>query len=100
MSLGNEQWQRETEPQRSHLNAGFGSDVSILELAHAVANTIGFTGEIKTDTSKPDGPPQKLMDSSRLNQLGWTPEVSLEAGLKLAYSDFLSQLEAGRLRAA
>lgn len=99
MSLGDEQWQHETAPQRSHLNAGFGSDVSILELAHTVAKVIGFTGEIKTDTSKPDGPPQKLMDSSRLSQLGWTPKVSLEVGLKLAYSDFLSQLESGTLRA-
>ena len=100
MSLPNEKLMTQTEPMRSHLNAGFGSDISISELAHLVADVCGFKGDIVTDTTKPDGPPRKLMDSSRLNALGWSPEVCLEDGLKLAYNDFLSQLASKSLRAS
>ena len=98
MSLPNEKLISQTEPMRSHLNAGFGSDISISELARLVADVCGFKGDIVTDTTKPDGPPRKLMDSSRLNALGWSPEVCLEDGLKLAYSDFLVQLASKSLR--
>jgi len=58
---------------QSHINAGFGSDVTIKELAQAVANTTGYQGKISFDLSKPDGSPCKWMDSGRLNRLEWKP---------------------------
>ena len=71
------------------INVGFGSDVSIRELSEIVKRIIGFEGQIVWDTTKPDGTPRKLMDSSRLFALGWKPEVNLEQGIRLAYEDFL-----------
>jgi GDP-L-fucose synthase len=73
----------------SHINVGCGEDVTILEIAQAVARTVGYTGPIHTDHTKPDGTPRKLMDSTRLNALGWKAHVGLEVGLKAAYDDFL-----------
>jgi GDP-L-fucose synthase len=88
MELDQVSYQQVTEPMQSHLNVGYGADVTIAELAQAVANTIGYTGQIVYDATKPDGSPKKLMSSERLNALGWKPRVSLEAGLTLAYEDF------------
>jgi len=79
------------QPMQSHINVGFGEDITIKELALAVSKTVGYTGSIDFDTSKPDGSPRKLMDSSRLNALGWQAQVRLEAGLVSAYQDFLAQ---------
>jgi len=76
------------------INVGFGSDVSIKELSELVKRVIGFDGKIVWDTSKPDGTPRKLMDSSRLFALGWKPQVQLEQGIKLAYADFLKRFPA------
>ncbi len=76
------------EPMESHINVGYGSDITILELAHAVAKVVGYTGKIKTDPTKPDGTPRKQMDSSKLNHLGWQAQYDLDAGLVLAYADF------------
>lgn len=67
------------------INIGTGEDVSIRELAETVMRTVGFSGEIVFDASKPDGTPRKLLDVSRLAAEGWTPRVSLEAGIALAY---------------
>jgi len=79
-----------TQPMQSHINVGFGDDVSIKELALAVGSTVGYQGVIDFDTNKPDGAPRKLMDSSRLNALGWQARVGLEQGLVQAYQDFLN----------
>jgi GDP-L-fucose synthase len=73
------------------INIGFGSDLSILELAQRVKRVTGFQGEIVWDNSKPDGTPRKLLDSSRIFALGWKPRIDLETGLALAYEDFLKQ---------
>jgi GDP-L-fucose synthase len=73
------------------LNAGCGSDVTIKELAETIQRIAGYAGEIVWDTSKPDGTPRKLMDSSRLFALGWRPKINLEAGIRLAYDDFLKR---------
>ena len=73
------------------LNVGYGSDLSIRELAVTVKRVVGFAGEVRWDTSKPDGMPRKLLDSSRLFALGWRPEVRFERGLELAYEDFLKK---------
>ena len=78
-----------TQPMQSHINVGSGSDVTIADLARHIANTIGYTGRIEFDTRKPDGAPHKLMDSSRLNALGWTAQIELQQGLDAAYQDFV-----------
>jgi len=75
--------------EEQFINIGFGSDVTIKQLAETVQRVVGFGGAIIWDTSKPDGTPRKLMDSSRLFALGWKPQVKLEAGIKLAYEFFL-----------
>ena len=80
-----------TQPMQSHINVGFGEDITIKELALAVGKTVGYQGAIDFDTSKPDGSPRKLMDSSRLNALGWQAQVGLDAGLAAAYQDFIAQ---------
>ena len=78
-----------TQPMQSHINVGFGDDITIKELAVAVGKTIAYQGVIDFDTSKPDGSPRKLMDSSLLNALGWKAKMGLLAGLATAYQDFL-----------
>jgi len=83
--------QAHTQPMQSHINVGCGQDITIKELALTVGSTVGFQGHIDFDTTKPDGSPRKLMDSSRLNALGWQARVSLEQGLALAYADFLRE---------
>ena len=75
--------------EEQFINVGFGSDISIRQLAELVKRIVGFSGEIVWDASKPDGTPRKLMDSSRLFALGWKPQVDLETGIRLAYEDFL-----------
>jgi len=85
MQLPTDVYQAHTLPMQSHINVGFGSDVTIAELAQAVAKAVGFAGGISFDPSKPDGAPRKWMDSSCLNALGWTARVGLGEGLDLAY---------------
>ena len=77
--------------EEQFINVGFGSDVTIRELAETVKRITGFAGEIIWDRSKPDGTPRKWMDSSRLLALGWKPQVNLEQGIGLAYADFLKR---------
>lgn len=72
----------------SLINVGYGSDLTIKELAAMMAKTVGFSGEILFDSSKPDGTPQKLLDCSQLFALGWRPKISLEQGLATTYEDF------------
>lgn len=91
MDLENKVYSEYTKPMLSHINVGYGSDVTILELANLIAVTVGFNGAIKFDASKPDGAPKKLMDSVRLKNLGWAPSISLERGLELAYKDYLNK---------
>ena len=73
------------------VNVGSGDEVTIRALSELIKSIVGFKGEIIWDASKPDGTPRKLLDSSRLFALGWKPRVSLEAGIQLAYEDFLKQ---------
>ncbi|MFM1770796.1 MAG: hypothetical protein RJA22_3325 [Verrucomicrobiota bacterium] len=75
--------------EEQFINVGSGTDVTIRELAELVREAVGFRGEIVWDTTKPDGTPRKLMDSSRLFALGWKPAIDLRRGLALAYEDFL-----------
>jgi len=89
MNLPLQAYQAQTSPMQSHLNVGFGSDVTIAELAQAVGQAVGYSGAITFDTSKPDGAPRKWMDSSRLNALGWRAQADLVSGLRAAYADFV-----------
>jgi GDP-L-fucose synthase len=90
MNLSSQDYAAHVQPQLSHINVGFGSDVTIAELAEALARVIGYGGRIVFDADKPDGAPRKLMDSSRLNAMGWSATVPLEEGLSIGYRDFLN----------
>jgi GDPmannose 4,6-dehydratase/GDP-L-fucose synthase len=87
-----------TEPMLSHINVGTGSDVSIAGLARAIAQVTGFEGSISFDTTKPDGAPRKLLDVSRLTNMGWTAGVPLEEGIRQTYDWYLAN--EGSLRTA
>lgn len=75
----------------SHVNVGSGQDLPILELAKLVCEVVGFEGEITLDRSKPDGTPRKLMDSGKLQAMGWSPRISLREGLAATYEWYLRQ---------
>ena len=79
--------------QERHVNVGYGEDLTILDLAKMVAQVVGFAGDIALDTAKPDGTPRKLMDSSLLRGLGWTPAIPLEQGVASTYDWFLHRIE-------
>ncbi|SNX29362.1 GDP-L-fucose synthase [Polynucleobacter meluiroseus] len=88
MNLDKAIYDQHTQPMQSHINVGFGSDVTIAELAKAVSDAVGYQGKISFDPSKPDGSPRKWMDSGRLNRLGWNAQVGLAEGLNRAYAEF------------
>lgn len=90
LDLPVEHYQANTEPMLSHINVGYGDDVTISELAHIVAQVTGFKGEIVFDPSKPDGTLRKLMDSSRLTAMGWKPTIPLVQGAEETYKWFLA----------
>jgi GDP-L-fucose synthase len=91
MQLDKAVYDSHTSPMQSHINVGYGSDVTIAELAQAIGQTVGYAGQIEFDVTKPDGAPRKWMDSSRLNAFGWMPNVDLQRGLAAAYEDFVSK---------
>lgn len=82
-------------PQPPLVNIGWGEDYTIRELAERVREVVGFRGAIEWDAAKPDGTPRKLLDISRMKALGWSPRISLEAGVRGAYQDFVARLQAG-----
>jgi GDP-L-fucose synthase len=90
MHLDKETYDQHTEPMCSHINVGTGTDLTIKALAETIKETVGYQGQIDYDPGKPDGSPHKLMDSRRLNSLGWAPTVDLKEGLAKAYADFLN----------
>ncbi len=89
MNLDVATYQAHTLPMQSHINVGFGSDITIAAMAQAVAQAVGYPGQITFDATKPDGSPRKWMDSTLLNKLGWQAKINLEEGLNRAYADFL-----------
>jgi GDP-L-fucose synthase len=91
MNLDQEDYQQHTQPMLSHINVGSGEELTIRQLADTIARVTNYKGTIAFDNKKPDGTPRKLMDSSRLNNLGWQPTISLEEGLIIAYNDFLKK---------
>ena len=85
MELESRTYLKSTQPLLSHINVGVGTDCTIRELAETIATVIGFSGKLRFDTSKPDGAPRKLMDSSRLEDMGWTAQIGLLKGLEDTY---------------
>lgn len=83
----------ENRMNESLYNVGSGSEISIKELANTVQKTIGYEGEIVWNSKYPDGTPRKLMDSSKLNQLGWSATIDLESGIRMTYSSFLQHFK-------
>ncbi len=90
LDLPKADYEANTQPMLSHINVGFGEDVSIGELAHLIAQVTGFTGRIGFDTTKPDGTMRKLMDVSRLAAMGWKARIGLEQGVRETYQWFLA----------
>ncbi len=97
LDLPREQYEANTQPMLSHINVGCGEDISILELAQLVARVTGFEGDITTDPSKPDGTMRKLMDVSRLKDMGWSPTTGLQQGVEETYRWFLENVDTARL---
>lgn len=88
MNIDKEMYEKHTQPMCSHINIGSGSDMTIKELAQLISKIVGFNGKIEFGSSKLDGTPRKLIENSRLNALGWKPEVSIEEGLRRTYREF------------
>ena len=92
MNLEKEKLDTVVSPMNSHINVGYGSDISITELAYMIAEVVGFKGKIIFDDSKPDGTQRKLLDSSKIIKLGWRPKINLLDGLIKTYSDYINIL--------
>ena len=92
MNLSKEIYEKHTQPMLSHINVGSGNDLTIAELAKTIGKVVDYKGQLEFDCTKPDGTPRKLMDSTRLNNLGWYPKVNLEDGLASAYQDYLENI--------
>lgn len=95
--LDKEAYEANTQPMLSHINAGFGTDITIAQLAHTIADVTGYKGEIVFDRTKPDGTMRKLMDSSRISAMGWTPRIKLDDGVRSTYRWFLEHDIASRV---
>lgn len=96
MNLDKKTYEKNTQPMLSHINVGFGSDITIKDLAMTISKVVGYQGSVDFDITKPDGTPKKLMDSSLLEGLGWKAGTQLEQGLQLAYQDYLKNSESLR----
>ena len=96
LNLPKATYDRNTDPMLSHINVGTGSDISILELAQLVAKVTGYTGQVSTDPTKPDGTMRKLMDVGRLSEMGWSARIKLEQGLSDTYEWYLANAQAAR----
>jgi GDP-L-fucose synthase len=93
MEMDKIRYQHSVQANQSHINVGIGSDVTIAKLAELIARVVDYKGRIVFDSSRPDGAPKKLMDSSKLKRMGWTPRVSLESGLATTYQEFMKNHE-------
>ena len=90
IGLDKKAYQVNTKPMLSHINVGSGKDVSIREVAHTIKDLVGFNGKIIFDSTKPDGAPRKLIDTSRLSNMGWKYTTELKEGIKQTYSWYLN----------
>jgi len=97
LDLPRDIYQANTQPNLSHINVGSGTDISILELAQIIAKVTGFRGDIKTDITKPDGTMRKLMNVTRLSDMGWSASINLERGIKDTYQWYLDNVDSLRV---
>ena len=91
MNLEKKNYDNQTEQMQSLLNVGYGDDLTIAELARIISQVVGYEGKVKFDLNKPDGTPRKLMDSSRINSMGWRPKTDIRQGLAMTYEDAKKQ---------
>ena len=91
MQLDKSSYDAQTEGMQGYINVGYGSDITIAELAKTVSSIVGYQGAIIFDSTKPDGSPRKWLSSALLNNLGWSPKVELADGLRAAYLDFIQK---------
>jgi GDP-L-fucose synthase len=91
LELDKETYQANTQPMLSHINIGTGKDITIREMAQTMKEVIGYTGKLTFDTSKPDGTPRKLIDVTRLHEMGWKYSIELKEGLKKTYDWYLNK---------
>jgi GDP-L-fucose synthase len=96
LNLDKKTYQRNTEPMLSHINIGTGEDITIRELAQKAAAVVGYNGPVRWDADKPDGMMLKKLDVEKITSMGWSPSVSLEQGIRLAYDAYLKRLEMGQ----
>ncbi|EKQ3395549.1 GDP-L-fucose synthase [Escherichia coli] len=96
MELDEAIYQQNTQPMLSHINVGTGVDCSIREMAETMASVVGYQGKIVFDVTKPDGTPRKLMDVTRLKNLGWQYRYNLHEGLSLTYKWFIENINSFR----
>jgi len=90
MQLDKTTYDSQTEPMQSHINVGFGEDVTIAELATAIGAAVAYQGRIIFDPTKPDGTPRKLMDTSKINRLGWYASIHIEAGIQKTINEVIN----------
>jgi len=88
MEMNPQKYNSITSPMMSHLNIGSGKDIAILDLARLIAKVVGFEGEIETDNSKPDGPSRKLLNINKITNMGWSPSIDFEEGLRMTYKEY------------
>jgi GDP-L-fucose synthase len=98
MNFNKDVYINRTRPMLSHINIGYGQDISIAKLAKLIAHVVGYRGLIKFDSSMPDGALRKLIDSSKFRSMGWTPQINLETGLQVTYESFKRELSESNLR--
>ena len=96
MNLDKESYTNSTSPMLSHINVGSGQEIEISQLALMIKAITGYQGEINYDSTKPDGPERKVVDSTLLINLGWTPKIDLSKGLELTYKDYLNSVVSTR----
>jgi GDP-L-fucose synthase len=77
--------------ETGHVNIGWGSDVSIKQVAETIASEVGYKGTLEFDTTKPDGTPRKLLDTTKINNLGWKPSIKLEDGIRRTITEVKDQ---------
>jgi GDP-L-fucose synthase len=92
MDLPKDIYESKTLPTNSHLNVGSGVEISIAELANLIASKIGYDGKIIFDTEMPEGPARKLLDSSKITQMGWSAKIEIAEGLSATYKEYLNSI--------
>ena len=95
--LNRKKWEKNTQEMQSHINVGTGKDIEISKLAKLVADIVGFNGDLKFNTNKPDGTMRKVLDVSKIHSLGWKHSIEIEEGIKDTYEWYKTSVDGLRL---